>query len=226
MIVSGGRLFYSVAQQNEPLAAAQHYICEIVYRHRAAGKKEVPMRLVRTLVPLSLTAMAGYAQDVHYNYDRNADFAKYKTYRWVEIDGAIHLDALTDQQLKNAIDVELSRKGLIETKGNEPDLLICYQAATDHKEQFNTFTGGFGTGWGNGLGWGDANHRTSSIAVQPIIIHVGSLGFDMYDTDQKQLVWRGEATKTIDIRAKPDKRQTKIEMGVAKLLKNYPPVKR
>ena len=45
----------------------------------------------------------------------------------------------------------------------------------------------------------------------------------MYDPAKKQLVWRGEATKTLDPKAKPDKRQKNITKGVAKLLKNYPP---
>jgi Domain of unknown function (DUF4136) len=186
------------------------------------------MRLVRTLVPLSLTATAALAQDVHYNYDHNANFARYKTYRWVEIDGAFRLDPLTDRQLQDALDIELSRKGLIKIMGNDPDLLISYQAAIDHERQFNAFSGGFGPGWGYGLGWGRGwgyahNSGTSTITVQSTTIHVGSVGFDMYDADRKTLVWRGEATKTIDIRAKPDKRQRIIEKGVAKLLRNYPP---
>jgi len=186
------------------------------------------MKLVRTIVPLSLTAMASFAQDVHYNYDHNVNFAKYKTYRWVEIDGATRLDQLTDTRLKNAFDVELSKKGLVKTMGNDPDLLISYQAAINHEQQFNAFTGGFEPGWGYGPGWGRgwgyaSNYGTSAITVQSTTIHVGSVGFDMYDADQKRLVWRGEATKTIDMRAKLDKRQSKIEKGAAKLLKNYPP---
>ena len=185
------------------------------------------MRLVRTLVPLSLTAMAGLAQDVHYNYDRNANFAKYKTYRWVEIDGAIRLDELTHKQLQNALDIELSRKSLIKIKENDPDLLISYQAAIDHEQPFNAFTGGFGPAWGYGLGWGTGwggpSYGTSIIVARPTTMHAGSLGMDIYDADQKKLVWRGEATKTIDIRAKPDKRQRIIDTGVAKLLRNYPP---
>jgi hypothetical protein len=160
----------------------------------------------RAIMPVLLAAMAGYAQDTHYNYDRNADFGKYKTYRWVEIDGAIHLDQLTEKLLKNAFDTELSTKRLIQIMGNDPDLLISYQAAINHEEQFNAFSGGFGPGWGYGVGWGSgwgyANYpETSTITVQSTTIHIGSVGFDMYDADQKKLVWR----------------------GVAKLLKNYPP---
>jgi hypothetical protein len=45
----------------------------------------------------------------------------------------------------------------------------------------------------------------------------------MYDSAQKELVWRGTASKTLDPKAKPDKKQKNISKAVAKLLKNYPP---
>ena len=171
--------------------------------------------------------MTGFAQNVRYNYDHSADFPKYKTYRWVEVDGAVQLDQLTEKQLTNAIDIELSKKGLIKIGGSDPDLLITYQAAINQVQQFNAFTGGFGPGWGYGPGWGRgwgyAGYGTSTVTVESTIIYAGSFGFDMYDAEQRKLVWRGEATKTIDTTAKSHKRQSNIEKGVAKLLKNYPP---
>ena len=47
------------------------------------------MKLIRWLVPAFLL-LAGMAtpQDIRYNYDKSADFSKYKTYKWVEIKGA------------------------------------------------------------------------------------------------------------------------------------------
>jgi hypothetical protein len=45
----------------------------------------------------------------------------------------------------------------------------------------------------------------------------------MYDPSKKQLVWRGVASKTLDTKAKPDKRQKNLQKAAAKLLKNYPP---
>ena len=48
-------------------------------------------------------------------------------------------------------------------------------------------------------------------------------GLDIYDTADKQLVWRGSATKTIDDKANPQKRQDTINKATATLLKNYPP---
>jgi hypothetical protein len=45
----------------------------------------------------------------------------------------------------------------------------------------------------------------------------------MYDPKSKQLVWRGVASKTLDPKAKPEKKQKNITKAVTKLLKKYPP---
>jgi hypothetical protein len=45
----------------------------------------------------------------------------------------------------------------------------------------------------------------------------------MYSSAQKQLVWRGAASKTMDAKAKPEKQQKNLTKAVTKLLKNYPP---
>jgi hypothetical protein len=46
---------------------------------------------------------------------------------------------------------------------------------------------------------------------------------DLYDPARKQLVWRGDATKTIDIKREPDKNYRNLQKAMAKLFKNYPP---
>jgi hypothetical protein len=54
-------------------------------------------------------------------------------------------------------------------------------------------------------------------------VYVGQLDLSMYDPTQKELVWRGVATKTLDPKAKPDKKQKNINKAAETLLKNYPP---
>jgi len=54
-------------------------------------------------------------------------------------------------------------------------------------------------------------------------IYVGSVALDMYDAAAKKLVWRGLASKQIDKKASPEKRQKNLDKGAAKLLKKYPP---
>ena len=58
---------------------------------------------------------------------------------------------------------------------------------------------------------------------QTSTIYIGQLALDMYDSANHDLVWRGTASKTLDPKAKPEKRQKNLAKAVAKLLKSYPP---
>lgn len=54
----------------------------------------------RLTLPLTLLFMVAYAygQDVHYNYDRGANFQSYRTYQWVAPQsGQPKADAPADQ---------------------------------------------------------------------------------------------------------------------------------
>ena len=46
---------------------------------------------------------------------------------------------------------------------------------------------------------------------------------DMVDAKTSTIVWRGTATKDIDVNAKPDKRDKNIAKTAQKLFKHYPP---
>jgi hypothetical protein len=166
-----------------------------------------------------LVASFASAQDVSYNFDQKADFAKFKTYKWVPIKDAMQVDQLIVQQIKAAIDAELTKKGLSKTDGDKADLYIGYQVAIGQEKQINAYNTG-GMGWGYGARWGGYGGMTTATTST---INIGTLVLDMYDPAAKQLVWRGQAQKTIDANAKPDKRQKNLAKAAAKLLKNYPP---
>ena len=168
-------------------------------------------------------ASGAVGQDVRYNFDQNTDFSKYKSYKWVSIKNADQVDELTAKQITAAIDAELAKKGLSKTDADNADLYIGYQTAIGTEKQLNAYS----TGWGYGPGWGPGWYGgmgMSSTTVSTSTIYLGQLDLDMYDAPKKELVWRGIASKTIDAKAKPDKRLKNIQKSVAKLLKNYPPM--
>ena len=76
---------------------------------------------------LLLAAGSLVAQDVRYNFDKNTDFSKFKTYKWVPIKDAAKLSDLVDKQIKDAIDAELATKGLTKIEGDDANLYIGYQ---------------------------------------------------------------------------------------------------
>jgi len=166
---------------------------------------------------------AAVGQDVRYDFDKEKDFSKYKTYRWVDIKGADQTDALTAKQIQSAIDAELATKGLTKTDAETADLYIGYQTAIGQEKEFTSYNTGWGYGPGWGGGWYGGGGGSTTTYGSPSPVYVGQLDLSIYDAPKKQLVWRGLASKTLDPKAKPEKKQKNIAKAVAKLLKNFPP---
>ena len=152
------------------------------------------------------------AQDIRTNYMPGTDFSKYKTYKWVTIPGAEQPNQILDQQIKLAVDTSLAAKGLTRTDDDKADLYVAYQVSITQQEQWNAY--GTGGGWRFGGGVATVTSTT---------IQIGTLGLDFYDPSPQQLLWRGQASKTLNPSKDPKKNQKRLNKAVAKLLKNFPP---
>jgi hypothetical protein len=182
---------------------------------------------MKTLLAVSFALVLGSAatvaaQDVRYNFDKDVNFSGFRTYRWVVIKDATQLSDLADRQVKEAVDAELAKKGLTRTESETADLSIAYQAAVGQEKEYTSYdTGwGYGPGWYGGGWYGSGGGMTTG---QTSTIHVGQIALDMYQPAQKKLVWRGTASKTLDVKAKPEKQQKNLNKAIAKMLKNFPP---
>jgi hypothetical protein len=165
-----------------------------------------------TVTLLACLGAAAFAQEVQFDYDRSAHFNAYKTYQWVDYRSVQLADQLLDQDIKRAVDAQLASKGLrrVESGGG---LLVGYQAAISQEKQFDS------------LGWGGPHllDPWGSTRVTSSTIEVGKLVIGLFDPGTKQLVWRGSASKTLDISKDPDKNYRNLEKAMAKLFRNYPP---
>lgn len=180
--------------------------------------------LLFALLWLLAGASAVTAQDVLYNFAQDADFSKYKTYKWASIGGAQKMDESIAKEITETIDVELNRKGLTKTESDNADLYVGYQSAVGGERELHDL----GVGWSFGPGWGGGWYGTmpkGATTVATSTIYSGQLDLDMYDSLKKQLVWRGVVSKAVDEKAKPENRRKNLERTVSKLLKNYPPKK-
>lgn len=182
-------------------------------------------RLSISLTALLLLLVAGgaSAQDVRYNFDKESDFSRFKTYKWVSLKDAAKVNELMEKQIIAAVDAELATKGLSRVDGDNADLLIGYQAAVGEEKQFSSYSTGWGYGGGWGAGWYGGAGGMNTTTGQTSTIYIGQLALDMYDSGKRALVWRGVASKTINPKAKPEKQEKNLKKAVAKLLKNYPP---
>ena len=188
------------------------------------------MRLINRLTfvtAIVFVIASANAQDTHYNYDRGANFASYKTYQWADMPGpgGAVPDQLIDRDIKRAVDEQLAAKGLTRVEKNA-DLYVAYHAVIHEERGINV--SGFGNGGGPWGGWGGGplgGWGSGTVTGQTSTIPVGMLLIDLYDPAKKQLIWRGDASKTIDLKKDPDKNYKNLQKAMAKLFKNYPPAR-
>jgi hypothetical protein len=180
--------------------------------------------LLFSTLNLLLAATAALGQDVRYNFDKNTDFSKFKTYKWVIIKDAPAANDLVAKQIRETVDKELAAKGLTKIDDDSANLFVGYQAGVGQEKEFTSFSSdwGYGGGWYRG-GWYGPGGGMSTTTGSTSTIYVGQLAVDMYDSANRDLVWRGVASKTLDPKAKPEKQQKNLAKAVKKLLKNYPP---
>ena len=152
------------------------------------------------------------AQDIKTNYMPGTNFSKYKTYKWVNIEGSEQPDQMLDQQIKQAVDAQLASKGMTKTDDEKADMYVGSQVSISQERQWNAY--GTGGGWRFGGGMATATSST---------IEIGTLGLDFYDPATKQMLWRGQATKTLNPSKDAQKNQDRLNKAVAKLLKDFPP---
>jgi hypothetical protein len=169
--------------------------------------------ILATTACVTLLGTIALAQNVTYDFDKAASFSRFKTYTWVR--GTNLGDELNHRRVVNAIEAQLGSRGFarVEASAN-PDVLVAYHASVDRDLQIN----GFSSGWG---GYRFGAGRMGTARVEEIL--TGTLAVDIVDAHTRTIVWRGVASKEIDGRAGPEKRERNINRAAEKIFSNYPP---
>ena len=144
------------------------------------------------------------------DWDRKADFSKYRTWSWKDT-GDIK-DPIWSRRVEDVLEDTLAARGLKKVKDGG-DLWGVVHARFSVNEQVNTYSAGWGYGWG----WGGPVVTT----VTPI--PVGSMIYDLVDTRTKELVWRGTASAELKTGLENEQREKNLRKLLADLFANYPP---
>jgi hypothetical protein len=162
----------------------------------------------RMLLVLSAAVICtGCSQmSVYEDYDRDADFAAYQTYRWIERDKADGVIPLYDKRIRTRVDQELAVKGFREVDDGEVDLIVSYEAVMQERIQVRT-----------------ADYYWPGYYPEVDRYQQGTLIIDLVDPSLNQLVWRGIATGVFD--ENPQKADEQLAKAITKILKRYPPKK-
>jgi hypothetical protein len=172
---------------------------------------KIKTTIMLSIAMIMLMTIPSVAQQVKTDYDRKANFTQYKTYSWA---GVKTKDPLLVDRIKSAVNSTLAAKGLTQVDSGG-DLSINAMEITRNQQTLNTFyDGGFG-GWRRwGGGFGNATTTTETYKV-------GTLVVDLFDTQSKELVWRGSSSDTLS--DKSDKNIKNLNKGVEKMFKHFPP---
>jgi hypothetical protein len=180
------------------------------------GTRRMTMRITTfvTATAVALLSAMTLAQNVTHDFDRAANFKGFKTYAWVP--GTRVTDDLNHARIVRAVDAQLMVKGLTRVGAIEnADVLVAYHATFDKDLEIN----GFSSGWGP---YRFGGTRSARAHVDEIL--VGTIAVDIVDAATRTIVWRGTASKDVDVKASPEKRERNIKRAAEKLFKNYPPL--
>lgn len=176
------------------------------------------MKTIR-LLALSALLILGACSTVRVNadFDKNADFSKYKTYAYQKsgID-KVEISDLDKKRILRAIDAEMSKKGY--TKSESPDLLINIFTKERERVDVSQYNAGWGYGWGWGWNpymWGGRTYVSTSTE--------GTLYVDLIDASKKELIWQGMGTGYLT--QNTHKKDERINEFVSKILAQFPPDK-
>ena len=162
------------------------------------------------LIVTLLAAHVAFAQKITMEFDRNADFSKYKTFAIRE--GQLNSknpslnSPLVKKQIEADIEHDLAAKGLTRVTGPS-DLNVRYTFGSARKTEVETYP----AGW-YGLG-------TRAVRVP---YAEGTLVIDFRDPATRSLVWRAVAGEE---KSDATKIEGKLDDMVKKSIEKYPPKK-
>lgn len=181
---------------------------------------------VSFFIMLAVLVYSSAFTQVTVDYDRTADFSKYKTFSFAgwQADSDKILNDLDKRRLQDAFRAEFASRGMEIVTANA-DAVVTMFLVVNQKTSTTAYTDYHGNmgypirrGWGmgvGGMGYGSATTTYNENDYQ-----VGTLVVDIYDASTQKLIWQGTSQNTVQENA--SKREKKIPKNVKKLMKKYP----
>jgi hypothetical protein len=148
---------------------------------------------------------------VNYDYKKDSDFTKYKTYHYFD-DMETGLSVLDSKRFFRQLNAALESKGF--SMSNKPDFLIdiksSYYQDSGSSTSVGVGVGGGGGGVSVGIPLGEANLSRQII-------------FDFVDAYTDQLVWQAISNEPTMPVNTPEDREAQFKLVVEKVLEGFPP---
>jgi len=178
------------------------------------------------LAPAVLAAivLAGCASgpDVRADYDKAADFGKYRTYGFVAQTGTDTGDfkSLSTQILQNAASRQMESRGY--KRADNPDLVINFKGKLEEKVDVeSTPAPYYGPGWGYGGWYGAPWGGYGGTEVTTRRYNVGTLVMDVVDREKRQVVFQG-GVQDVVTKEMLQNREAALNAAVDHIFARYP----
>ena len=172
-------------------------------------------KLLTIIFPVMLMIMMAGCSSIRVStdYDRKADFLKYKTFNFSKEVDKVSLNDLNRRRLKDAITREMQAKGY--QLSESPDLLVnaFVKGKTHYTATATSF--GFGGPFMYYRGWVPTN---TYVDVDKSID--GTLFIDLIDVQEKKMVWEGVAEGLVNPRT--ETREENLNPVVQMIFKTFP----
>ena len=183
-------------------------------------------RMRQITLGMGLILAAGCAgQQVTTDYSPATSFSQFRTFALVSSPDTVAAQQLLDQRVSNAVQAQLTTKGLTPADRQNADLYVGYGMVDKTHRQLYTYNDGWG--WGGGWGWryyrwGVAWPMTVQRRVETYTD--GTVVVNLVDAKTKKVVWEGEVPDVVNLPVDNPVRATKeVDAAVTKLFTKYPP---
>ena len=160
--------------------------------------------------------------DVRGDYDKSADFGKYRTYNFVSptTPNSGEFKSLAMQTIQGAAAREMEARGY--TKSDTPDLVLNFKGKLEEKTDIeSTPAPMYGAGWGYHGMYGAPYGAYGGTEVTTRRYQVGTLVMDMIDREKRQAVFQGGIEGVVS-KEMLENKQAAIDAAVVHIFSKYP----
>lgn len=180
------------------------------------------------LVGASFLFLLACSPAAHIEKDKNVDFSRYKTYSWMDDErnqsGKDKHNSLTENNIREAVNQQLSKEGWREVKNN-PDVLIGYDLLVERttRESNNpVYSRPFSRLYYNPVmrRWGTIYYPSQFMGYERDRINVkeGTITISMVDVRTDKMVWQGWSVEEVNSNNLSKK---EIQAGVRSIFRKF-----
>lgn len=187
--------------------------------------------MLRQLQLIWLLLLTGCASlQIDSDYDTAVDFTGLGSYDWLPAqriqsgDPAIEYDSLLEARVRNAVETQLSARGLVRDTG-QPDVLVTYHAVQENKVSVTYLNDlyGYGPGWLPRYRGHLPPYGYPGAEVVVTEYRQGTLIIDVVRASDRRLIWRGTATDDVYPDGNALFREQRVREAVEKIMARFPP---